>query len=348
MRWKPRPCVRTNKGVRLVFSAVAFTTSILLTQFFGQALAKDASIDSDRDANSQSIRLAAGDSSSVSSETSTSTTTESESPVKTAISETARNYESAFRNGDSAGLAQMWAENGTYVDSDGNTFNGRAEIEKVFQNYFKIKDSAKNIEIVIDTVKPIGTKGAVEKGVAKIKDVNGKLLSAAPYTVIHVNNDGKWEMASVTEEPALYFDNALEKLRWLLGEWSGKGSEGEATLSTRWMADQHFLIAIFRVKSNDGDRHEDTQIIGVDPRSRKIVSYLFDSEGGFGRGVWSTDGKTWAIDMVRRSSEGRRIKSRSLLQPKDSDVFVWKTTGRSLDGLLIPDSETITVNRIHL
>lgn len=292
------------------------------------------------------LKLAA-DTSSGSAGASTAAASD-ESPVKTAISETARKYEDAFRKGDASALAQMWAENGTYVYSDGNSFNGRAEIERFFQDYFKQADSAKNIEIVVETVKPIGSKGAVEKGVANIKDVNGKLLSTAPYTVIHVNNDGKWEMASVTEQPARYFDNALEKLRWLNGEWSGKGAEGEATLSTRWMADRHFLVATFRVKSKSGETHEDMQVIGVDPRSRRIVSWLFDSEGGYGRGIWSTDGTTWAVDVLRTSADGRTMTVRNLLKPQGSDVFVWRSIGRSLDGLLIPDSDSITVNRIHL
>lgn len=337
MQSEPLPSHYKDKGARLIFSAVLVTTAFLLPQFGGQAFAKESS-----DKPGATV-IAASDKGA-----SNAGTTETDSVMMTAISEGARKYETAFRNGDSAALALMWAENGTYVDSDGNSFNSRAEIESVFQKYFKQKDSAKNIEIVIGSVKPIGTTGAVEKGVAKIKDINGKLLSAAPYTVIHVNNNGKWEMASVSEEPAQYFDNGLEKLRWLSGEWSGKGPGGEATLSTRWMADQHFLVATFRIKGKDGDTHEDLQVIGFDPRSRRIVSWLFDSEGGFGRGVWSTDGKTWAVDQIRTSSEGRRIKSRSLLQPNGSDVFVWKSTGRSLDGLLIPDSDAITVNRIHL
>ena len=344
MQRTQRPRQGANQGTRLVFSAILFTLVCGLPQLCCGALAKGDVLSPSAKASLQVAETVPA----VSSTSSSKVGSESDSAVQAALSETARNYESAFRKGDAAALAQLWAENGKYVDGDGNSYNGRAEIERTFQDYFKQSGSAKNIEIAIESVKPIGSNGALETGVARVKDDSGKLLSTAAYSVIHVNNDGKWQMASVSEARPQYFDNLLEKLRWMSGEWSANGAGGEATLSTRWQANQHLLVATYRVKTKTGETHEDMQIIGVDPGSRRIVSWLFDSEGGVGRGVWSTNGKTWAVDQIRTSADGRRVRSRSLLQPRGSDTFVWKSTGRSLNGLLIPDSDTITVNRIHL
>ncbi len=292
------------------------------------------------------------DSGSGASTSSVSSSTEKSEPVSSAseaeIKENARAYEAAFAKADSAALAAMWAENGTFLDAFGNRYDGRAEIERCFKEYFKRADADKNLEIKVESVRALGDKGAIEKGISVVKDSNGKVLSEAPYTVIHVKNNGKWEMASVTEQAARYYDNPLDKLRWMSGEWSAKGSNGEATLSTRWMADHHFMVTTFRVKTNNGETLEDTQIIGVDPRRRAIISWMFDSEGGFGHGHWSTDGKRWAVDMVRTSPDGRRAEARNYLEPKDSDTFTWRSTGRKLNGLLIPDSDSITVSRIHL
>lgn len=273
---------------------------------------------------------------------------ESDSKVVAAVKEQAKAYEDAFRGGDAGALAALWAENGTYSDSDGNTYNGRAEIEKLFQSYFQQADAAKNIEIEISSVRTIGDKAAIEKGVAKIKDGSGKLLSEAPYTVVHLNDDGKWQMASVTEQRGRFYNNLLEDLSWLSGEWSAKGPGGEANLSSRWMADKRFLIARFQVKTTSGEQREDLQIIGVDPGRKAIVSWIFDSEGGYGRGVWSNDGKKWAVDMTRTAPGGMRMQARNYLERKDNDTFTWHSTDRQVEGLLVPDSDTITVNRIHL
>lgn len=289
-----------------------------------------------------------GSSSSTSAVTTTTVNTTTNSGLESAIKASAKAYEEAFAKADAAAIAAMWAENGTYVDSSGNKYDGRAAIERCFKEYFKQPDASKNLEIRVDSVRALGDKGAIENGMSRVKDSNGNVLSVAPYTVIHVNNNGKWEMAAVNEEPAQYHDNLLDKLRWMSGEWSAKGSGGEATLSSRWMADRHFMVSTFRVKTNGGETHEDTQVIGVDPRRRAITSWIFDSEGGYGRGYWSTDGKGWAVDMVRMSPDGRRTEARNYLEPKDSDTFTWRSTGRKLNGLLIPDSDSITVNRIHL
>jgi uncharacterized protein (TIGR02246 family) len=282
---------------------------------------------------------------------STSATEKSETtilPVESQIKENARAYADAFSKADAAALAAMWVKNGTYLDAFGNRFDGQAEIERCFNDYFKQADADKNLEIRVESVQSLGDKGALENGVSLIKDASGKVLSEAPYTVVHVLDNGKWEMASVSEQGARYYDNPLEKLRWMSGEWSAKGTGGEASLSTRWMAEHHFMVTTFRVKTNNGETHEDTQVIGVDPRRRAIVSWIFDSEGGFGHGYWSTDGKRWVVDMRRTSPDGKRTEARNYLEPKDSDTFTWRSTGRRLNGLLIPDSDSITVNRIHL
>jgi len=268
--------------------------------------------------------------------------------VESAVRASAKSYEAAFAKGDAAALAAMWAENGTYTDDVGNVYTGRAEIEQVFKAYFKDDKADRNLTIDIKSIKALGDKAAIERGIAQVKDINGKLMSAAPYTVIHVNNNGTWEMASVNEAPAQFYNNLLEKLGWMSGEWQAKGPGGEANLSTRWAADKHFMVAKFHVKTKDGEQLEDMQIIGVDPGKRAIVSWVFDSEGGYGRGIWSTDGKRWAVNMVRTSPEGMRMTARNILEPKDSDSFVWKSTNRRLNGLAIPDSDSITVNRIHL
>ncbi len=339
----------TDNGTSLLSAAIFIMTAVVVPLLGGPALAGDSINDTAVSKNtvvSNTTVVSKTEVASVGSDATTSA--ESDSPTKTAISETAKNYENAFRKGDASGLAQMWAENGTYEDSDGRTYNGRAEIERLFQNFFKRPENSRNIEIVIGSVKPLGSTGAIERGVAQVKDSNGKLLSAAPYTVIHVNNGGKWEMASVSEAPARYFDNVLDKLRWFNGEWSAKGSEGEATLSNRWMSERHFLVSTFRSKTKSGESRDDMQVIGVDPRTRRIVSWVFDSDGGYGSGVWSTDGKAWAVDLVRTSADGRRMTSRNIMKPQSSDAFIWTTKGRTIDGLQIPDSDSITVNRIHL
>lgn len=325
---------RRHSRCQLLTALSAAFAGLLFTGIAAQSLAQDS------DATSATT--------TVTKTTTITTSSENSGSVDAAIRAAAKSYEEAFARADAAALAAMWVENGSYVDSAGITCNGRAEIEKFFSDYFKQTDAKKNLEIKIDSIRALGDNAAIEKGTSLIKDENGKVVSSAPYTVVHVNNNGKWEMATVDEGRAQYYDNPLDKLRWMSGEWSAKGSEGEASLSTRWMADHRFLVAKFQVRTKGGESHEDLQVIGVDPRRRSIVSWIFDSQGGYGRGFWTTDGKRWSVDMVRTTPDGVRLEAKNVLELQGSDAFTWRSTGRKLNGLAIPDSDTITVNRIHL
>ncbi len=275
-----------------------------------------------------------------------------ESGFDSAIRARANDYVHAFSIGDAKALAALWTPDGVFIDQTGHEYAGRDQIEGLFKDFFQ-NNRARTLALNISSIKPAGDKAAIEKGTSSVKDESGKVLSSAPYTVVHVNNNGVWEMASVVEHDSgptasAPDSNPLDDLRWLSGEWSAQGSGGDANLSAKWVADKHFLVAKFIVKDKSGEQHEDLQIIGVDPRKGGVIAWLFDSEGGSGRAFWNKSGKSWIVDTMRVSPEGRRMRSRNVLEQSDNDSFTWKSTNRAVDGAKVPDSEPITVKRIHV
>jgi hypothetical protein len=77
---------------------------------------------------------------------------------------------------------------------------------------------------------------------------------------------------------------------------------------------------------------EGTQVIGWDAESQVIRSWMFDSEGGFGEGLWSRGDGNWVVKFVQVLPDGRRASSTNFYTLLDDGSFVWKTIGRKIDG----------------
>ncbi len=263
------------------------------------------------------------------------------------LREQAHNYEAAFARGDAESLANMWTTSGIYCDANGKVYAGRQNIEAMFKKYFQDFGAAP-MTIEIQSVRSLGANSAIERGVASLKDSSGKVVSSAPYSVIHVKVNDTWQIASCNEAPPNAVPNeqeALRDLEWLVGDWTARGSLGEATLSTRWEADHHCLLGKFKIKSAN-EQHDDLMVIGYDPRTRSIASWVFASDGGTGHGRWQKNGKRWLVQMTAMTLDGHAARAVNVFEPGDDGTFVWQSTNRTLDGTVIPDSEKITAHKL--
>ena len=92
----------------------------------------------------------------------------------------------------------------------------------------------------------------------------------------------------------------------MIGEWVDKGPDSEVRVNCRWSEDGNFLIRSFTVKQQGKPVMTVTQRIGWDPLARRIRSWEFDSEGGFGEGTWSRDGERWVDQALGRPARGGR------------------------------------------
>ena len=83
----------------------------------------------------------------------------------------------------------------------------------------------------------------------------------------------------------------LDELEWMVGQWVDEGETSKITTSCKWTTNRKFLTRSFSVTIDGQVSLEGTQFIGWDPIARRIRSWTFDSEGGFGQGRWIRDGK---------------------------------------------------------
>ena len=60
------------------------------------------------------------------------------------------------------------------------------------------------------------------------------------------------------------------------------------------------------------DDLEGTQVIGWDPAAGTIRSWMFDSDGGFGEGIWTKNDNTWIVKFSQVLPDGRKASATNI------------------------------------
>ena len=103
----------------------------------------------------------------------------------------------------------------------------------------------------------------------------------------------------------------------------------------------HAAVCDFDCRSTG---HVRNQLIGWDPSTGKIRSWVFDSDGGFGEATWTKKGNRWIINAAATMPDGRKTSAINILNVLDKNSFTWHK-GRELDGEILPNIEPIKVVR---
>jgi uncharacterized protein (TIGR02246 family) len=242
----------------------------------------------------------------------------------------------AYNAGDAKAIAALFTPDGQVEDKDGNVSEGREAIAKTFGSVFKATPE-KTLEVFVDEIRFIGADLAVEKGTSKEIDAPGEAPDYDRYTVVHVKRDGKWLMALARDEegPIGTAHEQLQPLAWLVGEWVDNGGSTVVNSTWRWSKDKNFLLVNYQVKVNGRESMDISQRIGWDPVAKRIRSWVFDSEGGFGQSFWTRDGEGWLIKATAVRPDGTTASSTNRLVPAGKDAYVW----RSMDRVVGDDVE---------
>jgi len=274
--------------------------------------------------------------------------TTSSNPSEAAIRASAEAFIKAFNGGDAKAVANLWTANGTVADEQGNVFKGRKAIEEQYAALFKAHPTAR-MQVAIKSIDFPTPTTAVEDGMTQVMTKDNDPPTASRYTAVHVQEDGKWLMASVRESTMPVASNfaQLQELGWLVGDWESKTNDATARSHIRWIANKSFLQRNFSVLRDGFLLSSGTQIVGWDPRSDRIVSWIFDSSGGYGTGVWSAVPEGWAIDSVGMTADGvlTSSKDRLIRVPGENNVFGWRSMDRKLGDTGIPDVPEVVFDR---
>lgn len=265
-----------------------------------------------------------------------------EAAIKTAID----SYVAAFNKGDAAAVAAHWNSDGELTTVGGETIRGQAAIEASLKQFFANNQGVR-IEILDPSIRFLSPKVAIEEGSARVIRAGEEPVETT-YSAVHVNQGGVWKMDGLSETETAKTSSHYEQLKeleWLIGSWVDESEDATVETSCQWTKNQNFISRTFKVTTADGGELDGTQVIGWDPIRKTIRSWMFDSEGGFGVGIWSQDGNQWEVRVLQTLKDGSIASAINVLTPVDEDSFKFKSTGREVGGQLLPNVPETLVNR---
>lgn len=263
-----------------------------------------------------------------------------------AIRQTSDSYVDAFNRGDAAALAAHWTEDGTFITPTGEEFAGRKQLEDAFKKFLS---ESKGIKLDVTTLAIYleSPTEAIEEGVATTRQ-SGEQPESTRYVAWYVKRNGDWKIAKLREVVPLgapsHYDK-LKALEWMIGDWVDKDESGALESRCFWSKNRNYLVRSFSLTVAGQTAFEGTQVIGWDPASKQIRSWVFDSNGGFGQGTWSKRGESWRVNSMIVLNTGEKASSINVLTPLDDNSFTWQSTGREVAGELLPNTPKVTVVR---
>ena len=266
-----------------------------------------------------------------------------------AIRATAAAFVKAFNAGDPKAVAGLWTADGTVGNDEGSLIKGQKAIEEEYATLFKQHPTAR-MQVAIKSIEFPTPTTAIEDGMAQVLTKDNAPPSASRYTAVHVLENGHWFMASVRESSipvASNFDQ-LQGLGWLVGNWELKADGAQVASRIRWIANKSFLQRDFSVHRDGLLASSGTQIVGWDARSRQVVSWTFDSSGGYGTGTWTAAANGWQIESAGVTAEGVPTSSKDHLirVPGEDNVFGWRSVDRKLGETKLPDTREVVLDRV--
>ena len=260
-----------------------------------------------------------------------------------AIRKAVESYVAAFNQGDAKALAAMWAPEAVYTNplSDEQVV-GREAIEKQFVDIFAQAKGVK-LEAKTDSIQFISPSVAVEHGTAKVIRPD-QAPEESEYTAVYVKRDAQWLLDRVTEEEVPVVTSHYEQLKdleWMIGRWVDEDDEATVVTECNWTKNNNFITRSFTVQVRDQIGMAGMQIIGWDPSTKQIRSWVFDSDGGFGQGTWKKNNNRWYSQQSGVLPDGRKSSSVNIITYVDDNTCTLQSVNRTVDGELLPNVEEV-------
>lgn len=265
---------------------------------------------------------------------------------KQAIDKLIKDQIQAFNKRDAAAIAANWTSDAEYVRNDGDRVQGRAEIQKGYAEFFKTLKGKPTAEVQVDSLRFPSADMAVSEVTLRLKNEQGDVIGSNWRNTLLVREEGKWKVAVVQEwDRESYIDDGLKDLEWLIGTWRMDSKDREATTTYEWDENKAFIRGKFSVKQGGKVVESGTQMIGRDNAEGGIRSWVFQSDGGFGDGLWTREGKKWTVDFGGVTSDGKKLAATVVYLRVDADTFTWQSAQQTVNGEPIADAPPIRMTK---
>ena len=251
-----------------------------------------------------------------------------------------------YNKADSKALAVLFTEDAEVVEDSGETYLGRAQIEKSLAATFAASKGAR-LALEVGSIRFVTPDVVKEEGRSIVTPAAGAPVSRL-YSVLFVKRGGRWLISSEREEPdpLVRPHDRLKEFEWMIGDWLDEGSDSLVRVNCHWSDDGNFVIRAFTVHHRGKPVMIVTQRIGWDPLARQFRSWEFDSEGGYGEGRWSRDGDRWVVKHTGVRPEGTTASATNVMTRVRPDLVRWSSTDRVVGDELVAEDQGYVLVRV--
>jgi uncharacterized protein (TIGR02246 family) len=259
-----------------------------------------------------------------------------------------RRLEAAIASKNIENAVALFADDGLFIDEAGDEIRGQAALHERFEQLFK---TVPQPSVGIHPEKVTFPASNVALTVGEVSRKRGQQDSpVSRFSVVMLKKNNDWKISELTETAmhSAQVESHLQDLSWLIGTWSSNKPDATAQLDVEWGPNKKFMTSKYTFKKPGAEPQIDTQMIGWDPQHNSIVSWHFDSDGGFASGIWSKhpSEEQWIVEVAGVGPDGSNTVVSNVFTSKTPDEFVWRSIHRSVDGVAVADTEPITVHRV--
>jgi uncharacterized protein (TIGR02246 family) len=257
--------------------------------------------------------------------------------------------EESFNRHDAKGLAACWASQGDFVGQNGERIEGRENVEKGFVAAFGARKDSK-LRLLVQSLRVIGEDFALVDAIAAVTPQTTIATGEPAFQLVLAKRDGRWliESARDTMNRVSPQSQPLKELAWLVGDWAEEGTHASGIsvhTACDWTIGNKYLIRKFSAEGKSGVVRGGTEVIGWDPRTHRIRSWMFDSDGSFGESVWTRDGDRWIVKHTGTLADGGDAVVTHVVTPVDADTITVQSKDNVVDGEKQPDLPEIKLKR---
>jgi uncharacterized protein (TIGR02246 family) len=265
---------------------------------------------------------------------------------KLAIDKLSKDMVQAFDKRDATGIAAQWAAEGEFIRNDAEPIRGTAEIQKAYAEYFKTLKGKTKLEVQNDALRFPSADTAIAEVTLRLKNEDGEVVASSWRNALLVREAGQWKVAIVREwDRDTGEDVALKELEWLIGTWQASTKEREVTTTYEWDESKVFIRGKYTVKEGAKVIESGLQMIGKDNAEGVIRSWVFQSDGGFGGGVWTREGKKWTVDVHGVMPDGKELDGTSIYLHVDANTYTWQAVNQTVNDEPIADTAPVKVTK---
>ncbi|HEV3145778.1 MAG TPA: SgcJ/EcaC family oxidoreductase [Gemmataceae bacterium] len=258
-----------------------------------------------------------------------------------AIGKAINGFAEAFEKGDADAAAAYLTSGAELIPDNGQTIRGREAIRKAFAEHFP-KNPKVKVTLDEASVRFTSRDTAIQEGQIKVVPKEGE-TTYNRYSILVVREDGKWLLGFIKEWPDETAD--LRDLDWLIGTWTANRTDADVRTTYEWFGDKSFIKAQFHIRTKD-KTYTGMQMIGEDPVTGDLRTWIFENDGGFGEGTITKDGRKWIFETTTAMTDGSVLETTNILVQVNKDTFTWQPSNLTVDGEQFGDLPPVKVMRV--